>query len=291
MSVVYKPPRNPEFQSDPVHHPKHYNDHPSGVECIEIAEHMNFNLGNAFKYAFRWKHKGGIEDLRKCLWYVSKEIDRRTSERWAVWLKDERYEVSTSGKIRRIDTGFIRSPAQLKNGYFTFVITTNGIPKCHYVHRVVAETFFGAIPKGKVVAHNDGDKSNNHLSNLRIDSVRGNLRDKRRHGTHNSGTANGGAKLTDDQVAEIRAATGTHREIAATYGVSRMAISRIRKGISHSNYRTPEQKAFERWAESEPVSDIKNATFLIWNASVKGGIEDLGHATRFLQREIEKGSK
>jgi len=39
--------------SDPVNHPPHYNRHPSGVECIQITEHMNFNLGNAVKYICR----------------------------------------------------------------------------------------------------------------------------------------------------------------------------------------------------------------------------------------------
>lgn len=39
--------------SDTVNHPKHYNDHPSGVECIDIVEHYNFNLGNAIKYIWR----------------------------------------------------------------------------------------------------------------------------------------------------------------------------------------------------------------------------------------------
>ena len=38
---------------DPVNHPKHYTDHPSGIECIQITEHMGFNLGNALKYIWR----------------------------------------------------------------------------------------------------------------------------------------------------------------------------------------------------------------------------------------------
>lgn len=39
----------------PVSHPKHYNDHPSGIECITITRHMNFNIGNAIKYLWRCK--------------------------------------------------------------------------------------------------------------------------------------------------------------------------------------------------------------------------------------------
>lgn len=63
---------------DPVNHPRHYNAHPSGVECIEITEHMNFNLGNAVKYIWRADNKNGIEDLEKAAWYVNREIERRS---------------------------------------------------------------------------------------------------------------------------------------------------------------------------------------------------------------------
>ncbi|NDG32928.1 DUF3310 domain-containing protein, partial [bacterium] len=51
--------------TDTVNNPKHYTSHPSGVECIEITEHMNFCLGNAVKYIWRASLKGKeIEDLR-----------------------------------------------------------------------------------------------------------------------------------------------------------------------------------------------------------------------------------
>lgn len=61
-----------------VDHPKHYNTHPSGVECITVVEHMNFNLGNAVKYIWRADEKGNaIQDLEKAAWYIAREIDRR----------------------------------------------------------------------------------------------------------------------------------------------------------------------------------------------------------------------
>ena len=67
---------------DQVNHPKHYVSHPSGVECIEITEHMNFNLGNAIKYIWRASLKGKeIEDLRKAKWYVEREIQRLMKEK------------------------------------------------------------------------------------------------------------------------------------------------------------------------------------------------------------------
>lgn len=64
--------------ADSVEHPAHYTSHPSGVECIQIAEHFPFNVGNAIKYLWRAGLKGdSVEDLRKCAWYVNREIARR----------------------------------------------------------------------------------------------------------------------------------------------------------------------------------------------------------------------
>jgi hypothetical protein len=64
--------------NDLVNHPPHYTAHPSGVECIQITETMNFCLGNAVKYIWRadLKHDA-IEDLKKAVWYVNREIERR----------------------------------------------------------------------------------------------------------------------------------------------------------------------------------------------------------------------
>ena len=64
--------------NNPVDHPKHYTSHPSGVECIQITEHMSFNLGNVVKYLWRADEKGApIEDLEKARWYLDREISKR----------------------------------------------------------------------------------------------------------------------------------------------------------------------------------------------------------------------
>lgn len=62
---------------DNVNHPKHYKSHPSGIECIQITEHLNFCLGNAVKYIWRAGEKGNlIEDLKKARWYLDREIQK-----------------------------------------------------------------------------------------------------------------------------------------------------------------------------------------------------------------------
>ncbi len=73
------PSKFEKVMADAVNHPEHYNAHASGVECIDVVEHMNFNLGNAIKYLWRADEKGNaIEDLQKAAWYVQREIQRRT---------------------------------------------------------------------------------------------------------------------------------------------------------------------------------------------------------------------
>jgi hypothetical protein len=69
-------------ETNAVEHPRHYNSHPSGVECINIVEHFGFNIGNAIKYAWRCGLKGDeIEDLKKGRWYLDREIAKREKER------------------------------------------------------------------------------------------------------------------------------------------------------------------------------------------------------------------
>ena len=65
-------------EEDVVNNPPHYTEHPSGIECIQVTEHMGFNLGNAIKYIWRCDLKNdAIEDLKKAKWYIEREIDKR----------------------------------------------------------------------------------------------------------------------------------------------------------------------------------------------------------------------
>jgi len=80
-ATIEKPKKKAKLSSshDPVNHPKHYTEHPSGIECIQITEHMGFNLGNAMKYVWRADLKANaIEDLQKAVWYINREIEKRS---------------------------------------------------------------------------------------------------------------------------------------------------------------------------------------------------------------------
>ncbi len=72
-----------------VNHPKHYNSHPSGVECIDIIRHYCYDIGAAIKYLWRagLKTEEGmtdrdkeIEDLRKAIWYINDRIRQLQTE-------------------------------------------------------------------------------------------------------------------------------------------------------------------------------------------------------------------
>lgn len=70
----------PPPHSDPIN-PAHYQRHPSGIECIVITEHFNFNRGNAIKYIWRADEKGSsLENLRKAQWYLNREIEKLEKE-------------------------------------------------------------------------------------------------------------------------------------------------------------------------------------------------------------------
>ncbi len=62
--------------SDPIDHPDHYNR--GKIEVIDFIEdqRLNFHLGNAVKYICRAPAKGGVESLKKAVWYLQRCIDR-----------------------------------------------------------------------------------------------------------------------------------------------------------------------------------------------------------------------
>lgn len=80
-----------------IHHPIHYNQNPYGLECIDYAEHMGFNLGNAFKYVWRCLDKGKpVEDLEKALVYLERPATLKPA-RW--WGRQESYTLYPSWTV------------------------------------------------------------------------------------------------------------------------------------------------------------------------------------------------
>ena len=96
------------------------------------------------------------------------------------------------------------------------------------------EAFIGKRENGMHVCHNNGDATDNRLSNLRYDIPSRNERDKLLHNTDNRGVKNINAKLTLEQVIEIKKLDltkyGSLKKAAEEYNVSSVTISHIQKG-------------------------------------------------------------
>jgi hypothetical protein len=91
---------------DMVNHPLHYTSHPSGIECIDIAENLSFNVGNAFKYIFRSDLKDDtVTNLEKARFYMYRELSYITKS-LAVLQEVTRYETPQRARLMRAITGY-----------------------------------------------------------------------------------------------------------------------------------------------------------------------------------------
>lgn len=159
---------------------------------------------------------------------------------WATIPSFENYEITECGRVRRrVDStrwpaGKELKPAKKRNGYWTYSLTQDGRTSHVGVHRLVAMTFISAPPSPQhQVAHWDGDKGNNHVSNLRWATARENKHDSIRHGTIAAGERSGATALTAEQVIAIRQAkrAGVRTpDIAKQYGIGKNTVNRIYKG-------------------------------------------------------------
>lgn len=160
------------------------------------------------------------------------------------------YEISSIGRVRSLDR-VVRVPAGRRakeysktvsgrilalNGarskYLTVNLNRDGVPTEHSVHVLVCAAFHGPRPPRMIVAHGDGQKHNNSKCNLRYATYRENAADSTRHGTSQRGERNSRAKLTKEDVLEIkiRLSAIPLKDIAEQYGVSVDCIRSIQLG-------------------------------------------------------------
>lgn len=146
------------------------------------------------------------------------------------------YQVSHHGSVKSLDRVVCRSDGRMRrckgktrklhndNGYLTVTLSKNGIIKSHHVSVLVLSAFVSLRPIGLEACHNDGNPSNNKLTNLRWDTTKNNQADRKLHGRGNDMEANRAAKLTIRKVLEARKkyATGMYliKELAKEYKVT-----------------------------------------------------------------------
>jgi len=151
----------------------------------------------------------------------------------------EEYQISDLGQVRRIKkahgakTGrHLAAWINKQTGYPSVSMHINNKRVNETIHKLVALAFLGLPPSGKhVVAHNDGSKTNNHWTNLRWDTPKGNMADTLIHGTHNRGSNNGQSKLDAFTVKVIRRlvmAKIPHSFIAREFGICRQTVGDIK---------------------------------------------------------------
>jgi len=97
------------------------------------------------------------------------------------------YLISKCGRVfsKRKYKCFLKELIQIhdSDGYPFVKLSNKGKIKKFFIHRLVLETYVGQLPKGFVCCHNDGNKLNNNLENLRYDTIANNNKDKVKHGT------------------------------------------------------------------------------------------------------------
>lgn len=167
-----------------------------------------------------------------------------SSERWVEIAGFPGYEVSDEGRIRSTiwrGKGFgqlpnaepkVLSPWFDGHGYRKVSLRRDGRTHAPKVCSLVLEAFVGPRPPRSDACHNDGDRSNDVLSNLRWDTRAANLADCVEHGTITRGARTGTAKLTEEQVLEIREACSrgeSQSAIAERFGVNQTTVSKIHR--------------------------------------------------------------
>lgn len=127
----------------------------------------------------------------------------------------------------------------IRNGYWCVNLVSNGCNNFKSIHRLVLETYLPVIGMDKLhCAHDDGNRKNNRLENLKWATPKENNADKKKHGTWQGGVKNPAHKLKEDDIREIRVLLGRgmfQREIGEIFGVSQTTIYLISKGRTWSH--------------------------------------------------------
>lgn len=151
-------------------------------------------------------------------------------EQWKDLAEFPNYQVSSEGRIMSKVRNIIRKSHQDSSGYLQIKLCKNGKTTTKRIHTLVANAFLGTRPTGHDICHEDGDKQNNRLVNLRYDTREGNIQDSILHGTRPIGVKHGRAKLSELQVKLIRALSGLglrNGELSKLFSVSDANICMI----------------------------------------------------------------
>ena len=163
-----------------------------------------------------------------------------------------RYAISNYGEVYSCPRAFkdINGNTQRVNGkmklchvnnrgYVSVNLSKNNNPYYADLHALVALAFLGPRPPGMEVCHNDGNRLNACLWNLRYDTRSANQADRLIHGTHQNGMQNASAIYTDDQIRNVMRLNQTFPQhvVARMTGIHTSTVGAIRQGVQWRHIR------------------------------------------------------
>lgn len=152
------------------------------------------------------------------------------------------YQVSSEGRVRSKDRvvnngykdylvkGRVLKFRKMRDGRLRVSLCRDSRSKDAFVHTLVLTSFIGERPEGYDGCHNDGQVSNNRLSNLRWDTKKNNQADRIRHGTMLYGEKHQFSTLTNKQIEAVYIDQRKQSEIAKDYGIGQQTVSKIKTG-------------------------------------------------------------
>jgi hypothetical protein len=157
----------------------------------------------------------------------------RIGDDGSVWSRQRKYRRAGDPPWRRLNGSCGKSTS----GYVAYcILDLNNKPRKILGHTLVLRAFRGPAPEGHESCHGNGVRNDNRLENLRWGTYRENHHDSIRHGTKPHGSRHYNAKLTEEQVVDIRRLRSTKRvpvkQLATHYGVTEACIKTIIYGRS-----------------------------------------------------------
>lgn len=168
-----------------------------------------------------------------------------------------RYTIDESGIVKNISRDYILKPRNSGYGAYCTVALVNdkGKRKTKFIHRLVAETYLPNPNNKPVVNHVDGNKYNNHVSNLEWVTVAENIQHAYDTGLHSKakGVDSPNTKLSAQKVHNVCASLMDGLKIscvAKLHGVSESIVKNIKKGTCFkeitSSYNLSSVKRYHR---------------------------------------------
>jgi hypothetical protein len=172
------------------------------------------------------------------------------------------YRVGNDGSVfgsskRGSHDWYLLKPWSDKDGYLSVALKNEDGYKHFRIHRLVLALFVGECPDGMVAAHNNGNRSDNRVGNLRWDTQAGNIADKVAHGTSQRGERHGMARLRESDIVEMFTLANSGlfaREIAPQFGVRPVTVKKILSRSLWSHVDVPELRTPDLELQQRAIS-------------------------------------